>query len=265
MRISGKQFRIIFLIISILTASSFLPYPTQLIRTLASPTDKPTLQILMIGNSFTFGQNMPSILEQILIQSNHPSQVEMVAPPGQYLDWHATNPATLTALQSKHWNVVILQDCSTCPLEFRDYFESGVKKMVQAVRSAGATPLLFETWSDKGLVQDQQIITAEYRRLGIELDLPVVPVGQVWAQAQALRPSLNLYANDNHHAGAEGALLTAYTFAAFLYPGKVHLLAGLRREPRYFYEIFLPADKPLAAASETNSFLLRTANAKKFH
>ena len=252
--------RIAFLLGAIFVAAAFLPYPNWLTSWLGCSSDKPTLQILMIGNSFTFGHDLPLILEQMLKRSGHPVEIEVLAPPGQYLDWHADNPATLAALKSRPWNIVILQDCSKCPLEYNDYFDRGVRRMVALVKSVGASPKLFITWADKGGLSDQQIITTQYKRLGTELGVAVVPVGQAWATLQVTRPSVNLYDTDQHHAGTLGALLTAYVFALNLYPEMTTTLTDLRRSPTYLYQALLGRNE-LLSDPKTSDLLLQTARA----
>jgi len=231
--------RILFLIIALIVASGFLPYPESVLSWTRARAGQ---RILMIGNSFTFGEDMPRLLETLLANANAPAEIQVVAPGGRYLEWHSENPITLAVLNESQWDLVILQDCSTCPLDYKRLFARGVRKMVKLVKEVGAIPLLFMTWADKGKESDLEIISAEYLRMGKELGVEVVPVGEVWDATLKKDSSIPLHADDSHHASKIGALLTAYVFAFFLTQDKtIDTLRIFPENHRFLYQAILAA------------------------
>lgn len=235
----ARPARVVILFALLILACSFLPVPGWL-QQRAFPK-QPALKVLFIGNSFTFGEDLPALVEQL--SSGEAPHIDsfMIAPGGVSLAWHAKNKPTRDILSERAWDFVVLQDCSGCPLHYRDWFESGVTQMVTAVRAAGSHPILYMTWADIHQQHDMDVIAAEYERISKHLDVPLVPVGQAWRIAQEQLPEVNLYSADGHHAGANGALLSAYVFAMHLQKhGKQPLMERFYLDPARFFEFILP-------------------------
>lgn len=212
------------------------------------------LRVLFIGNSFTSGGNLPRLVEELSIETSRPIDTEMVAPGGVYLAWHAENPATLEKLGSGKWDYVVLQDCSTCPLDYRDSFRAGVKEMVKKARNVRATPLLFMTWADLHKQGDIEVLAREYSELGTELDVGVVPVGLAWKSAVARLGGTSFFEPDGHHASLTGALLSSYVFLGVLQknsdqPTRVRL----RKSPELVYHLLFPIYQAYADESQAQS------------
>lgn len=177
-----------------------------------------------------------------------PIDTEMIAYGGVSLKWHSNNDATLEALETDHWDYVVLQDCSDCPLWRQDAFQSGVREMVRLVKKAGSEPILFMTWADIGAFEQQKIIANEYHIIGKELDVKVVPVGLAWEAVQRTHPELRLYDGDGHHAGMLGTFVSAYTFITVLQKRPDHVLNGaVVPPPQRFYQLLFPEEQRIYA------------------
>lgn len=207
--------RVIALSTLLIVASLFLPAP-EILKNLGQRPLKPdALHVLFIGNSFTSGGNMPTLVESLSLGSKREIDSEMIAPGGVTLYQHVNSPQTAAKLKERHWDVVVLQDCSTCTLEYSKWFSWEVTEMVKQVRAVGSTPLLYMTWADLGKDSDQNTITAAYLSIGKGLNVEVVPVGIAWQHAAPLLPRGTLHASDGHHPSLPGALLTAYMFLQY--------------------------------------------------
>lgn len=207
--------RVLALSILLLVAALFLPVPEHLRNLQQRSLSSDAMHVLFIGNSFTSGGNMPALVEALSRGARKEIDTEMIAPGGVTLYQHVSNEQTAAKLKQRKWDFVVLQDCSTCTLEFPKWFPWEVTEMVKQVRAVGSTPLLYMTWSDLGKDSDQNTITAAYLSIGKELDVEVVPVGIAWQRAAPLLPRGTLHASDGHHPSLPGALLTAYMFLQY--------------------------------------------------
>lgn len=157
------------------------------------------------------------------------------------MSWHQENKASLDAIAQSNWDFVVLQDCSTCPLQYQKYFREGIKEMVKAVRAANATPLLFMTWADLHKQNDISTIAQQYVAIGTELDVTVVPVGVAWKLAQERPSGAALFESDGHHASRSGALLSSYVFLAVLQKNSDQpTTVRLRKAPEFMYQLLFP-------------------------
>ena len=100
------------------------------------------MHILMLGNSFTFYNDMPSMLAELTCaEVVHHTRggarlAEQLNPETQM------GAKTLEALEKESWDYVILQEMSNGPITTRESFMNSVSSLCEKIRAAGATPIL---------------------------------------------------------------------------------------------------------------------------
>ncbi len=219
----------------IVSAFLFFTFPLRL-----DPEGKaPALRVLFIGNSYTYVNNLPGIIEQLALAGNRERlETMLVAPGGWRLKDHWEKGEALKALHGGKWDIVVLQEQSTLGMNyyvdgimriggdqvFRPYAESWVSE----IRKAGATPVLFLTWARKMTPEDQAALSYAYIHAAKDFGANVAPVGIAWKMVREQDPSLELFYGDGSHPSPAGSYLAACTFyAAFFHrspaglPGRV--------------------------------------------
>lgn len=196
-------------------------------RVHATDSDTNKIRILFIGNSYTFVNNLPKMLE--VLSSNEAKHVEAVSVTegGATLKKHWQDGKALAAIKKGHWNYVVLQEHSTFgstvvvnnvvqlndPTDFYTYarlFDAEIKKV-------GAKTLFYMTWARQNAPQNQTIIAKTYTDLADELHDDVIPVGLAWGSSLKARPDLALHQSDKSHPNPDGTYLAACVFYASLY------------------------------------------------
>ena len=105
------------------------------------------MRILMLGNSFTFYNDMPGLLAELT-----GAEVVFHTRGGARLA-EQLNPETemgartLEALENEKWDYVILQEQSNAPVTTKEAFLQSVSALCEKARHAGATPILYATWA----------------------------------------------------------------------------------------------------------------------
>ena len=182
------------------------------------------MRILMLGNSFTFTNNMPKMLADL-------TGAEMVhhTRGGARLS-EQLNPSTKlgsqtqAALQKEKWDYVVLQEMSHGPITAPKSFFSSVERLCGQIRANGAVPILFATWAyqrgeaklaAKGWDYDEmaQKLSDAYHRAARENNALIADVGRrfyEWFDPQAL------YAADGVHPSELGSHIAAETIAAVI-------------------------------------------------
>ena len=115
------------------------------------------MKILFIGNSHTYGNDMPEIFRGIC-EKNGVGKVEtvMIATPGVGLDYHAQSPETLFNIRHGHYDCVILQH-KAHPMGDQAQMLAGADTLIKEVKNAGGEPCLFMTWTQKKMKQGRKI------------------------------------------------------------------------------------------------------------
>lgn len=179
------------------------------------------MRILILGNSFTFTNNMPQTLARLT-----GAEVVPHTRGGARLSEHL-NPKTKlgaqtqAALEHECWDYVVLQEMSHGPISSPKSFFSSVEQLCRQIRKNGATPILYATWAyqkggakltAKGWDYDEMAreMYEAYHRAARENQALVADVGQRFYE---LSHTQNLYASDGVHPNESGSRIAAETIA----------------------------------------------------
>lgn len=194
---------------------------------------RPVKRILFIGNSRTFYNSMPDMVQRMAEEAGTPERfhVEMYARPGVSLETHWADPK-VQALLDQRWDDVVIQAQSTA--QYSEAYSGRMWQMAEAfiekARSIGADPVMFETWryTDQcppglGMPQAAQSldtagfpgmhrnIQMQHVRLAEKTGVELVNVGMLWEELQGDTGIFHLYADCNHPS-VYGSYLSALMF-----------------------------------------------------
>ena len=74
-----------------------------------------TVDVLFIGNSYTYANNMPQMVSEIASSFGDTLNFESSTPGGATFNFHSTNINTLNKISQKPWDYVVLQAQSQEP------------------------------------------------------------------------------------------------------------------------------------------------------
>jgi len=119
----------------------------------------------------------------------------------------------------KPFDVVIIQDCSQCPVhpQLKGVFHEYAKKQSDVIRKHGAAPVFMMTWAYEDEPSMTRALADEYTMAGNANNALVAPAALAFANAHAKQPSLGLYQKDKRHPTLAGTYLAAATIYSSLY------------------------------------------------
>lgn len=224
------------------------------------PTGPPTppspdaLSVLFVGNSLTYWNDMPAMLEGLLAESNAGLVVIATSAfPNYGLQDHWIDARTRDAIALGGWDYVVLQQGPSATegrpslLEYTDRFDVEIEAI-----SARTAHLM--VWPESSRSFDFDGVAASYAMASAAVDGLLFPAGESWRAAWRVDPSLDLYGSDGFHPSVLGSYLTALTVA--------DRLVGLSLQPSYIIDT--PSVQTTISA-EVGDLLLaaaREANAK---
>lgn len=182
---------------------------------------------------------MPKMVAELAkAGKQRPLKFEQVTPGGCTLEKHWKDGKALAAIQSRKWEIVVLQEQSQGPLLNKEsMFEYG-KKLNAEIEKQGARTLLYMTWAYKDKPDDQTAISKAYLDLAQHINGKVAPVGLAWEQALLVDKMLLLHEKDKKHPTATGSYLAACVLYATIYgkspeglPGSIGKLADEQALP----------------------------------
>ncbi len=201
---------------------------------------EPVKTVLWLGNSFYYFNNgMPGHVGQLirgasgLDKTGHRSTMATIGGSG--MSWHDLNahfkPGGVASYSfddnnnvvfntfTKPFDVVLMMDCSQCPIhpQLRPLFYEHTKKNAEISRRNGAEPVLFMSWAYADKPEMTAQLAAEYTEAGRANNAMVVPAGLAFALSVKERPDINLYVADKRHPTLAGTYLGACVSLATLY------------------------------------------------
>lgn len=186
------------------------------------------MNILFIGNSYTYFNDMPATLEAPAQAAGQDAKVFSVTKGGYTLaslasddNEHGARVSAMLAGEHK-FDCIILQEQSVRPAIDRESFFGGIEALLTKIRrdQPGAEVVLYETWGRKaghsvlaehGWTPGQmyELLHDSYAAAGEHFGLRVSPVGAAFARASAERPDIELYNADLTHPSPAGSYLAA--------------------------------------------------------
>jgi peroxiredoxin family protein len=171
-------------------------------------------KVLFIGNSYTYCNDLPTMVAQLAAAGGKPVDVHQVTAGGVTLEWHAQNEITLAKLNETEWDFVVLQEHSIRPIQDTSKMFQAVAALQSIIASTGAQTVLYMTWARQHFPEMQAGLARVYTVLAQKIGARVAPVGLAWEAALLADPSTALYEEDKSHPTSTGSYLAACVFYA---------------------------------------------------
>ncbi len=185
------------------------------------------MNILFVGNSYTYYNDMPSLFEQLAISNQKDVVVYSVTKGGRkllaYTDATDEFTVNLDTLLSKHtFDVCFIQEQSLLPIIHFDQFIDGLDCVVNKLKNKTKQIILYATWGrKKGSKQLEEhnwttesmtdLLSDAYQKAAKLYDARVSPVGNHFLYVTQNYPEINLYNEDRTHPSYQGSCLAALT------------------------------------------------------
>ena len=183
------------------------------------------MKVLFIGNSYTYYNEMPKLLEAIAIGNGKDLQTHQVTRGGWYLHKYLDekdefHDKLMELIAENHYDVCFLQEQSMCPYLDYERFTDGASRLMKYMQSAVDEFVLYQTWARKegSPSLEENNLTAEqfgegivmaYERFADGEKLRVSFVGRSFAKLRKADPKVELYHEDKSHPSYAGSCLAA--------------------------------------------------------
>lgn len=202
------------------------------------------MNVLFIGNSYTYYNDMPLLFER-LANSNHKNvTVFSITQGGRQLESYTdTSDATTMALDAllerQTFDVCFIQEQSVMPASDYNRFIAGLDCVINKLvgradrrilyatwgRKAGSPELAMHNWTTESMTQ---LLSNAYQKAAQLYGAEVSPVGINFLHITQRFPEINLYDDDLTHPSYRGSCLAALTHYYTLFtefPSKTGVLS----------------------------------------
>lgn len=174
-----------------------------------------TLNVLFVGNSYTYFQNLPHIVSKISDSTSTKliTRKSTVGGAHLYEHWNGLRGMkTRQIIEENRFDAIVFQDHSMEAINNPDSLVKYTKLFADLARRTGAKPYLFLVWAREKVPQYQAELDSVYEAAAQQNGLTLVSVGKAWELARKYRPSAPLFYQDGTHPGDLGTFLSAAVF-----------------------------------------------------
>lgn len=211
--------------------------------------------VLFLGNSYTFYNQMPSMVSDIATSMGDTVVAESNTPAGWKLQQHAqAGSSSLQKITEKQWDFVVIQaqsqEPSFPPFQVAEETYPYAESLVNAIEDNYdcTEPIFYMTWGRKNgdningqqypiistYLGMQQRLRESYLEMGIDNEATVAPVGMAWKKSIQDNPNFELYTGDESHPNVAGSYLAACVFYCTIFQescvGSSYLPNGITQE-----------------------------------
>ena len=192
-------------------------------------TQQDSLRVLWVGNSFTYFNDLPAMVQQIASTQKMKISCTRFLKGGERFSGHLQNKKLLQALADGGWDYVVLQEQSSAPAMptgqvAREVYPAArtLDSLVHAA-SPDARVIFYMTWGHKygnrkpvaeyplsnGYEGMQERLKTSYLEMAYDNGAWCAPVGMAWRAVRSERPDCILYRPDCYHPAVPGSYLAA--------------------------------------------------------
>ena len=187
--------------------------------TCSAQVEKDTINVLFVGNSYTYYENLPQIVSIISNETNTKIIAKKSTIGGSKLREHWLGERGLKTkdlIKRGRFDIVVLQGHSMATIKEPDSLVKYSKLLCDYIKKHHAKPYFYLTWARENTPQMQEAINKVYTDVSMDNDATLVPVGKAWALSQELQPDIKLFKQDGSHPSRLGTFLTACVFVKTL-------------------------------------------------
>lgn len=167
------------------------------------------LKVLMIGNSLTWYNDLPGMVQTVGEAAGKDLFVRSVAKSNYALEDHWADGDAIEAIESADWDVVVLQQGPSSLALNRIHLREWSERFDTVIRGIGARPALYMVWPEFARLNAWDAVTLSYTGAAEAVDGMLFPVGEAWRMAWTRDAGLSLYGPDSFHPSLLGSALGA--------------------------------------------------------
>jgi hypothetical protein len=167
-------------------------------------------RVLFIGNSLTYTNDLPGLVQQLAhATGGEPLVVSSVTVPNYSLEDHWNTGDAARAIAAGGWDVIVLQQGPSSLDESRVLLVEYAKRFAAEARKVHARVALYSVWPSNDRLAYFDAVTGSYAAAADSTGGLLYPVGEAWRAAWRRDAGLTLYGTDGFHPSQLGTALAA--------------------------------------------------------
>jgi len=174
-------------------------------------------RVLFIGNSLTYANDMPWMVQALAKAAGETLDVAMVAFGGANLEDHWNQGEAPRRIAEGGWNVVVMQQGPSSVPANRENMREYAQRFAERIQEVGARPAMYMVWPDTSRFAFFDQVRESYTLAAADVGGMLFPAGEAWRAALRRDPHAPLYRRDGLHPSPTGSYAAALSIFGVLY------------------------------------------------
>jgi hypothetical protein len=179
------------------------------------PASGPGLRVLFLGNSLTYTNDLPSLVQAIARSAGEAMDVAALAAGA--LEDHWNHGDAVRRIKAGGWHFVVMQQGPSSLPEGGENLRFWTRKLAEPIRAAGARPALYMVWPSFDRLAWFDAVRNHYTQAAEDVDGILIPAGEAWRAAWRRDGGLALFRRDGLHPTPAGSYLAALSIFGMLF------------------------------------------------
>lgn len=167
------------------------------------------VSILFLGNSLTYSNDLPGLLEDIGHAHNQTIETDCLCYPNYGLEDHWQDGDFQKMIETSSYDFVIFQQGPSSQDYGRESLLEFGGKISALSKNHNAKPVYFMVWPSLAYYHTFDGVIRNHRDAAFENEATLVSVGEVWRQIHEDYNKAGLYGWDGFHPSTKGTTLAA--------------------------------------------------------
>lgn len=183
-----------------------------------SQSKKTEFNILFIGNSLTYSNNLPQLVKKQAKQHSVTVKTKMVAKPNYAISDHWDEGEVQKLISSKTYNFVVIQQGPSSQQDGRKLLIDYGKKYRALCKNNNAKLVYFMVWPPINHPERFDGVINNHRYAAKINNALLCPVGAVWKKHFSATNNYDYYSTDGFHPSKKGSEAAAKVIVEYLFP-----------------------------------------------
>ena len=174
--------------------------------------------VLFVGNSLTYSNNMPETLEGLAKANGMDIRTQCICLPNYGLEDHVNDDLVASALKRENYDFVIFQQGPSSQGYGRESLMEYGKQLARLALENQATPAYLMVWPSMAYYQTFDGVIKNHTDAANTNQVLLIPLGLIWRRIHEQHNQYKLYGSDQFHPSSLGSLLEALVILKTLNP-----------------------------------------------
>lgn len=172
-------------------------------------SESETIRILFVGNSLTYSNDLPNLVEQEAKKRKVKWVIEMIASPNLGLEDHWENCLVHEAIKTRKFDFLVIQQGPSSQSEGRQSLLEYGAKLKSLCDQYDTKLAFFMVWPAVPNFHTFDGVIKNYTDAAVQTNSILCPVGCKWKEFIDATGSLSYYGNDQFHPSLLGSQVAA--------------------------------------------------------